>query len=87
MLEILKIGLGVLAGLLWATIGYAVARTKAQPFDPKNFGTTLILGLILGSLALALDMDITTLEGYTVLQLITIVVDKLVGLLEKPPTK
>jgi len=87
MLEILEIGMGVIAGLIWASIGYAVARAKAQPFDPRNFGTTLIIGLILGSLALALDVEITTLEGYSTLQLVTIIVDKLVGLLEKPPTK
>jgi len=87
MLEPIKIGIGVLAGLVWASIGYAVARTKAQPFQPKNFGTTLIIGLILGVLAYATEIDPTTLEGYTILQLVTIIVDKFAGILEKPPAK
>jgi len=84
MVEVLNVGLGVIAGLVWAAIGYAVARSKGADFESRNFGTTLIIGFVLGLLALATDVDIATLEGYSVLQLLTILVDKLIGLLEKP---
>jgi len=87
MLELLKAGLGVLAGLLWAVVGYCVARSKGQVFEPENFGSTLAVGFILGLLSMVTGIDIATLQGYTTLQLATILADKLLGLIYKPPTK
>jgi len=87
MLELLKTGLGVLAGILWAVVGYAVARSKGQDFEPENFGSTLAVGFILGLLALVTGIDIATLEGYTTVQLATILADKLLGLIQRPPSK
>jgi len=87
MLELLKPSLGVIAGLIWAVVGYAVARSKGEDFEPKNFGTTLAVGFILGLLAPFAGTDIATLKGYTTVQLATILADKLLGLLQKPVTK
>jgi len=87
MIELLKAGLGVIAGVVWAGVGYAVARSKGQDFEPLNFGSTLLVGLIIGLLALVTEVDIATLEGYTTLQLATILVDKLIGAFQKPPKK
>jgi len=87
MLELLKSGLGVIAGLVWAVVGYAVARSKGQEFEPENFGSTLAVGFFLGLLALVTGIDISTLDGYTTLQLATIITDKLLGLIQKPPSK
>jgi len=87
VIELLKAGLGVIAGLLWAIVGYAVARSKGQEFEPENFGTTLAVGFILGLLALVTGTDIAKLEGYTSLQLAVILADKLIGLIQKPPSK
>jgi len=87
MLELLKACLGVIAGLVWAVVGYAVARSKGENFEPENFGSTLAVGFILGLLALVTETDIATLEGYTTVQLATILVDKLLGLIQKPITK
>jgi len=87
MLELLKASLGAIAGLIWGTIGYLVARSKGEDFEPENFGATLAVGFILGLLALVTGIDITTLEGYTTVQIATILVDKLVGLIKKPAKK
>jgi len=87
MLELLKAGLGVIAGLVWAVVGYAVARSKGDDFEPKNFGSTLAVGFILGLLALVTKVDIATLKGYTTLQLVTILADKLIGAFQKPQKK
>ena len=81
---LLKAFVGVLAALLWGALGYAVARRKGEDFDPENFGVTVLIGFILGLLALIAGADVTTLENYTILQLITILVDKLYGLIKKP---
>jgi len=87
MLELLKASLGVIAGLLWAVVGYAVARSKGEDFEPKNFGSTLAVGFILGLLSMVTEIDIATLDGYTAVQLATILADKLLGLIQKPPSK
>lgn len=71
-----------LSGLIYAGFGYAVARAKnGEPFEPKNFFTTAAIGAGLAGIAYAANVDLATAEGFTAVQLLTIVADKLGGLL------
>ena len=80
MLETL--GIGIIIGILWGAFGYAVAKVKNdEPFNPRKFLKTLVLGAILTAAAKALGVPVTELEGMTVSGFLTIVVDKLFGLM------
>ena len=82
MLETL--GLGVIIGVLWGAFGYAVAKVKNdEAFNPRKFLKTLVLGAILTAAAKGLGVPVTQLEGMTVSGFLTIVVDKLFGLILK----
>jgi uncharacterized PurR-regulated membrane protein YhhQ (DUF165 family) len=75
----LKIILGAIAGCLWGGFGFAVAKLNGEIFEPKKFGKTVLVGFILGLVGSAVGVDISTVENYSVLQLLTIVADKLTG--------
>ena len=82
MLETL--GLGVIIGVLWGAFGYAVAKVKNdESFNPRKFLKTLVLGAILTAAAKGLGVPVTQLEGMTVSGFLTIIVDKLFGLILK----
>jgi len=82
MLETL--GIGVIIGILWGAFGYAVAKVKDdEPFNPRKFLKTLVLGAILTAAAKGLGVPVTEIEGMTVSGFLTIVVDKLFGLILK----
>ena len=82
MLETL--GIGVIIGILWGAFGYAVAKVKNdEPFSPRKFLKTLMLGAILTAAAKGLGIPVEQLEGMTVSGFLTIVVDKLFGLILK----
>ena len=76
---------GVFAGLTWGAIGYAVARSKGEEFDSGKFGKTVLIGFILSGIAAGLQVDTLTVENYSMVQVITIVADKLWKAFEKPP--
>jgi len=80
MLETL--GLGVIIGILWGAFGYAVAKVKNdESFSPRKFLKTLVLGAILTAAAKGLGVPVTEIEGMTVSGFLTIIVDKLFGLI------
>lgn len=84
--NILKMFMGILAALIWGAVGYAVAKKGGDNFEPANFGKTVLIGFILGLISMAVGVETTEVEGYTILQVIVIIVDKLVALIEKPVT-
>lgn len=67
---------GAIAGCLWGGFGYALARGKGEPFEPKKFGKTVLVGFILGLIATQAGVDIATVEGFSTLSLVTILSDK-----------
>jgi len=75
----LKIVLGAIAGCLWAGFGFAIAKLNGEPFEPKKFGKTVLIGFILGLIGTGVGADMSTVENYSTLQLLTIIVDKIVG--------
>lgn len=68
---------GAVVGCLWGGFGYALARGKGEPFEPKKFGKTVLVGFILGLLANEAGVDIATIEGFSTVSLVTILIDKL----------
>lgn len=76
--------MGIIAALVWGAVGYAVARTKGETFDTQKFSKTVLVGLILGVIATGAGVEVSTVEGYSLLQVVVIFVDKLTGLLSKP---
>jgi len=85
MIQYLKMGIGAVAGALWGGVGYAVARHNDEAFDPRKFGKTIILGTVLGLLAYGAGYEVETVEQFSTVQTMTILVDKLWNLLS--PTK
>ena len=80
MLETL--GIGVIIGVLWGAFGYAVAKVKSgEDFNPRKFLKTLVLGAILTAAAKGLGVPVTEIEGMTVSGFLTIVIDKIFGLI------
>lgn len=79
----LKVFMGILAALIWSAVGYAVAKRGGESFDANNFGKTMLIGFILGLIAMVVGIETTEVQGYTILQLVTIIVDKLLALIEK----
>jgi len=82
MLE--SISLGVLVGVIWGAIGYAVGKAKNnEAFDEAKFAKTVFIGIILGGFSKFLGVPIETLEGMSVVGFWTAVVDKLANLFFK----
>jgi len=78
------ISIGVLVAIFWSAVGYAVAKSKDnETFDPLKFCKTLVIGIILSSASVSLGIDITTLEGMSVVGFFTVVVDKIASLFIK----
>jgi len=78
------IGIGVLVGIIWSAVGYAVSKAKSdEAFDPLKFVKTLIIGIILSSASQGLGVDIATLEGMSTIGFLTAIVDKVSGLFIK----
>lgn len=83
------ISLGLLIALLWAAFGYALAKAKKEDetFEPAKFAKTLVIGIILASAAEGLGVTITEIEGMSTVGVLTIIVDKVAGLLLKASKK
>lgn len=75
---------GVFISVLWAGFAYAIARAKSgEEFTPRKFAKTVIVGAAIGVLAQVLGLPPIEVETLTVEALLTIVVDKLAGLIVK----
>lgn len=77
----IKLGAGLITAGIWAGVGWAVAKRNGEEFSKDKMVRTLKIGLFLGLGATVLGVDLATLEGMTILQLATILVDKLEHLL------
>lgn len=84
MLE--SISLGLLVAVLWGALGYALAKSKGEDFEPVKFAKTLVIGIILAGAAEGSGVPITEVEGMSVVATLTIIVDKLAALLLKEKT-
>jgi len=72
---------GVIIGLLWGAFGYATAKAKGnENFDAVKFFKTVLIGLILGLISEGIGVPVSEAEGLSVVGLLTIIVDKFVGL-------
>ena len=79
------LGAGILLGLVWSAVGYAVAKVKHdEKFDRKKFVKTLLIGLILGLISRYTGYPVTELENMPLYEVLLIFIDKAVGLFEKP---
>ena len=78
------VSIGILIAIVWGAFSYAIAKAKnGEDFEPQKFAKTLLIGIILASMAQGLGYDITKLEGMSLTTVLTIFVDKLTGLLLK----
>ena len=69
-----------LSGIIWAAFGYAVAHSRnGEPFDSRNFISAVIIGLVLASTAQLLGTTVDDVAKYVVVQLLTVVFDKIFG--------
>jgi len=79
------LGAGILLGLVWSAVGYAVAKVKHdEKFDHRKFLKTLLIGLILGLISGYTGYPVTELENMPLYEVLLIFIDKAVGLFEKP---
>jgi len=77
--------IGAFVGAVYGAFCYALAKVKSgEKFTPEKFGKTVVIGFIFGGLSRMLGVDIETLEGMSTVGFFTIVIDKLVGLLQRP---
>jgi len=70
--------LAPLSGVIWGAFGYGVKHNK-ENFEVGKFFKTVGIGLILYGVAYVVGVDVTTAENFTLLQLGTILVDKIAG--------
>ena len=78
------ISIGILAAVVWGGLGYAVAKAKSdEAFNPLKFCKTLVIGIILAAIAQSAGVDINTLEGFSIVEAFTALIDKLSALFIK----
>lgn len=80
--------LGVIMALLYASIGYAIAKTKhEEEFNPVKFFKTIFIGFVVSILTAKLGYTITELEGAGLVGFLTVMIDKVIGLIFPASTK
>lgn len=76
VMTLLKAAVGVVVALVWMAVNYAIAKLRGKTFSAEEFGRTVLVGLVLSLFAILVGTDPLTVEGYTILQLLTILIDK-----------
>lgn len=69
--------MAMLSGAIWAGIGFARAKQNGQGFDGSNAAPTVVVGFIIGLIASVAHLPFDQVSNFTVVQVLTIVVDKL----------
>lgn len=80
-----ELAVGAFVAVLWGAFSYAIAKAKNnEEFSAPKFFKTLWIGLIISAVSYMLGMPMTEVENIPFGMLVTIILDKLAGLLYKP---
>lgn len=77
-------GIGSISGILWGGLGWAVSKSRGRTFEPMNFLSTVIIGVVITAVATLLNQNVADVEGMLFAIGITAIVDKIFGFIQKP---